>query len=117
MVSVATVIQEAVEAYSEAAPADAPDACDEQWFADHLRTQLDIYQRYFRTDPRFDRRQIEQVAGDIACPILDRETLLRMAKFAIAHNFGWFPPNAVRVGAGEHAANGRRPQVSRLATR
>lgn len=116
MVSVATVIQEAVEAYSVAAPADAPDACDEQWFADHLRTQLDIYQRYFHTDPHFDRRQIEQVAGDIACPILDRETLLRMSKFAIAHNFGWFPPNAVRIGAGEQAANGRGSPVSRLAT-
>ncbi len=85
---VATITQEAVETYSEAAPPDSPDICDEQWFADHLRVQLDIYQRYFRTDPIFDSRHTDQLAGDIPCPRLDRDTLLRMSKFAIEHNFG-----------------------------
>ena len=94
---VATVIQEAVEAYSEAAAPDSPDACDEQWFAEHLRVQLDIYQRYFRTDPVFDRRHTQAIAGDLPCPVLNRETLLRMSKFAITHNFSWFPPNAAGV--------------------
>jgi thioester reductase-like protein len=94
---VATIIQEAVEAYSEAAPPDAADICDEQWFADHLRVQLDVYQRYFRTDPTFDSRHTAELAADLPCPTLDRDTLLRMAKFAIAHNFGWFPPDAVAV--------------------
>ena len=85
---VAAITQESVETYSEAAPPDSPDICDEQWFADHLRVQLDIYQRYFRTDPIFDTRHTDQLAGDIPCPRLDRDTLLRMSKFAIEHNFG-----------------------------
>jgi nucleoside-diphosphate-sugar epimerase len=92
---VATVIQEAVESYSEAAPPDSPDLCDEQWFADHLRAQLDIYQRYFRSDPTFDRETTDSIAADIPCPVLDRDTLLRMSKYAIQHSFGWFPPDAV----------------------
>ncbi len=92
---VASMIQEAVESYSEAAPPDSSDLCDEQWFADHLREQLDIYQRYFRSDPTFDRSNADTIAADLPCPALDRETLLRMSKYAIQHNFGWFPPDAV----------------------
>ncbi len=92
---VAEVIQEAVESYSVAAAPDAPDLCDEQWFADHLRVQLDLYQRYFRTDPSFDHPNTSTIAADLPCPALDRDTLLRMSKYAIQHNFGWFPPDAV----------------------
>jgi len=92
---VAEVIQEAVESYSEAAAPDAADLCDEQWFAEHLREQLEIYQRYFRTDPTFDRSNTAAVAADLPCPALDRDSLLRMSKYAIQHNFGWFPPDAV----------------------
>lgn len=91
---VADMIQEAVESYSEAADPDAADLCDEQWFADHLREQLDIYQRYFRSDPTFDTRQTAAIAADIPCPALDRETLLAMSKFAIQHDFAWTAPDA-----------------------
>jgi len=100
---VAAIMQESVETFSEAAPPDSPDICDEQWFADHLRVQLDIYQRYFRTDPTFDTRHTDQLAGDLPCPRLDRDTLLRMAKFAIEHNFG-----SVKARAVDDAAAPRR---------
>lgn len=91
---VADIIQEAVESYSEAAPPGADDLCDEDWFAENLRVQLDVYERYFRHDPVFDRTHVESIAGDIPCPRLDAEALLRMAKFAIAHDFGSLPPDA-----------------------
>jgi thioester reductase-like protein len=82
------VIQEAVETYSQAASPDDPDLCDEQWFADNLGTQLDVYKSYFRNDPAFDSSHTEAVAAHIPCPPLDAPTLLRMAKFAIDHEFG-----------------------------
>ena len=82
------LVQEAVETYSRAASPDDPDLCDEEWFADNLRTQLDIYQSYLRNDPTFDRSHTAAIAGHLPCPTLDRETLLRMAKFAIDCDFG-----------------------------
>jgi thioester reductase-like protein len=89
--TVAATIQEAVETYSRAAAADDPDPQDERWFADNLSSELDVYQRYFRHDPVFDRANILAHAGDLPCPPLDRETLLRMARFAIEHEFGRRP--------------------------
>ena len=89
--TVAATIQEAVETYSRAAAADDPDLQDERWFADNLSSELDVYQRYFRHDPVFDRANLLAHAGDLPCPSLDRETLLRMARFAIEHEFGRRP--------------------------
>ena len=88
MLAVGRVIQEAVERYSQAASPDDPDLCDERWFADNLRTQLDVYQSYFRNDPVFDRSNTEAIAGHIPCPPLDDATLLRMSKYAIETDFG-----------------------------
>lgn len=95
MAFVAELVQEAVESYSEAAAADDPDRCDEQWFADNLRTQLGVYAPYFRNDPVFDTTALERFAGRVACPTLDRDVMLRMSKFAIAHDFGRHPPSLV----------------------
>ena len=89
--TVAATIQEAVETYSRAASADDPDLRDERWFADNLLSELDVYQRYFRHDPTFDRSNLLAHAGDVPCPPLDRPTLLRMARFAIEHEFGRRP--------------------------
>jgi len=88
---VAATIQEAVETYSRAAAADDPDLQDERWFADNLQSELDVYRRYFRHDPTFDRSNVLAHAGDVSCPPLDRPTLLRMARFAIEHEFGRRP--------------------------
>jgi thioester reductase-like protein len=94
MHTVGRVIQEAVETFSVAASPDDPDLCDEQWFADNLRNQLDVYQSYFRNDPVFDRRHTDAIAGHIPCPALDDATLLRMSQFAIETDFGRRPARA-----------------------
>ena len=91
MLTVGTLIQEAVERYSQAAAADDPDLCDENWFADNLRTQLDVYQSYFRNDPTFDTTNTQTFAGHLPCPTLDMPSLLRMAKVAIETDFGRLP--------------------------
>ena len=88
MDTVGRLIQQAVETYSQDASPDDPDLCDEDWFADNLRTQLDIYRSYLRTDPTFDRAHTESITGQLPCPPLDMPTLLKMAKFAIDHEFG-----------------------------
>jgi thioester reductase-like protein len=89
--TVGRIIQQAVETFSIAASPDDPDVCDERWFADNLRSQLDVYQSYFRNDPVFDRRHTTEIAGHLPCPALDDATLLRMAQFAIESDFGRRP--------------------------
>ena len=88
MDTVGRLIQQAVESYSQDASPDDPDLCDEQWFADNLGTQLDIYKSYLRNDPTFDRSHTAAIAGHLPCPPLDMPTLMKMAKFAIDHEFG-----------------------------
>jgi thioester reductase-like protein len=100
MLAVGRVIQEAVERYSQAASPDDPDLCDEQWFADNLRTQLDVYQSYFRNDPVFDRSNTDAIAGHLPCPALDDATLLRMSKHAIETDFGRRPARPEALPAG-----------------
>jgi thioester reductase-like protein len=85
---VGRLIQQAVESYSQDASPDDPDLCDEQWFADTFGTQLDIYRSYLRNDPTFDRTHTAAIAGHLPCPPLDMPTLMKMAKFAIDHEFG-----------------------------
>jgi len=96
MQDMAETVQEATETYSDAASPDDPACCDEAWFADNLKNQLQVYQHYFRNDPIFDRTTTEQVAEHLPVPDLDRDTMMRMSKFAIAHEFGRqpveFPP-------------------------
>ncbi|MEI6036825.1 MAG: SDR family oxidoreductase [Planctomycetota bacterium] len=81
-------IQDGVNLYSNAASADDSSLCDENWFAENMRSQLDVYQTYFRNDPIFDHSHTTQIAGHIPCPILDMPTLMRMAKMAIECDFG-----------------------------
>lgn len=106
---VAEMVQEAVESYSIAATSDDPDICDEEWFAENMRSQLDIYQRYFRNDPVFDQTQMLRFAGDIPCPTLDENSLLRMSKFAVSHDFGKRPPSLIPALIDEHAITESQP--------
>jgi thioester reductase-like protein len=85
---VGRLVQQAVESYSKDASPDDPDLCDEQWFADNLGTQLDIYKSYLRNDPTFDRSHTAAITAHIPCPTLDMQSLMKMAKFAIDHDFG-----------------------------
>jgi thioester reductase-like protein len=112
MDTIGRLVQEAVEAYSQDAAPDDPDLRDESWFAESLRSQLDIYRTYLRNDPVFDRTNLDALAGHLPCPPLDMPALMRMAKFAIEHDFGRRPavPSAVArpVGRREPAVVGRR---------
>ncbi len=92
MDTVGRLIQQAVEAYSRDASPDDPDLCDEQWFAENLGMQLDIYKSYLRNDPTFDRAHTAAITSHLPCPPLDMPTLMKMAKFAIDHNFGRTSP-------------------------
>ena len=88
MDTVADLVQQAVETYSQAASPDDPDLCDEAWFADMLWSQLEIYRSYLRNDPVFDRSHTAALAGHIPCPAIDMPRLMRMARFAIDNDFG-----------------------------
>ncbi len=84
----ARVVQQAVESYSPAAAPGDPEARDEGWFAASLASELDVYRSYMRSDPVFDRGHAAVLAADLPCPVVDEGLLLRMARFAIEHDFG-----------------------------
>jgi hypothetical protein len=84
----AGVIQEAVERYSQLADPSDPAACDTRWFEEMFRSQSDIYRTYWRDDPLFDSASTAAAAPHLTCPVVDREMLMRMARFAIQTNFG-----------------------------
>ena len=111
MDTVGRLIQQAVEAYSKDASPDDPDLCDEQWFADNLGTQLDIYKSYLRNDPIFDRSHTAALAGHLPCPPLDMPSLMKMAKFAIDHDFGRKSP--LKTAANPSSAASTPPSVAR----
>jgi len=110
MDTVGRLIQEAVECYSQDASPDDPDLCDEQWFADTLGTQLDIYKSYLRNDPTFDRSHTAALAGHLPCPPLDMPTLMKMAIFAIDHDFGRKSP--LKTASNLSPAASTRPPVA-----
>lgn len=84
----AKVIQEAVERYSPLADPSDPTACDTSWFEEMFRSQSDIYRTYWRDDPVFDCTNTVAAAPHLPCPAMDREMLMRMARYAINSNFG-----------------------------
>ncbi len=50
---------------------------------------MQLYRDYFRDDPEFDKANTNYVAGHLVCPCVDRQSLVRLAKYAISVNFGW----------------------------
>jgi len=84
----AGVIQEAVERYSKLAEPADPAACDTQWFEAMFRAESAVYRTYWRDDPVFDGTNTAAAAPHLPCPVVDREMLMRMARFAIQSNFG-----------------------------
>lgn len=81
-------LQDGVNLYSNGASPDDSSLCDENWFAENMSSQLDVYKTYFRNDPIFDHSHTTRIAGHIPCPVLDMPTLMRMAKLAIECDFG-----------------------------
>ncbi len=87
LVLIADVIQKAVEEYSELADEQDAFLGDGGWFIDSFRKQIEIYQAYWRDDPKFDDANCA-AAAPLACPEMDAAMLLRLARFAIEGNFG-----------------------------
>jgi len=85
---VSEVIQEAVERHSQLADPASQWNCDGTWFERTFREQMTLYRTYWRDDPEFDLTHTRRAAPHLACPELDRERLMRLAKFAIQSNFG-----------------------------
>lgn len=82
------VMQDAVEAYSPLADPSDGWTCDGSWFEKTFRDQMAIYGAYWRDDPQFDVTNTCKAAPHLACPDLDRDTMMRLAKHAIDTNFG-----------------------------
>ena len=57
-----------------------------------FREQMRVYESYFCSDPVFDNCQSRAAVPDLPCPEVDAAMLLRLAEFAIEHNFGWPKP-------------------------
>ena len=61
---------------------DAP-SLFERTFYEGIR----VYDSYWRNDPVFDRTNLEAALPDLPCPAIDRETLARLARWAVAARF------------------------------
>ena len=57
---------------------------EELWFQDQMAT----YRNYLRDDPKFDCRNVLEVAPSMPCPIVDRSAMVKLAKWAIENRFG-----------------------------
>jgi hypothetical protein len=54
-----------------------------------FREQMAVYQSYWRDDPDFDSTRTQAAAPHLPCPVIDREVMHRLVRFAIDANFGW----------------------------
>jgi hypothetical protein len=84
---IADVIQRAVEIYSTLADENDAFTCDNGWFIDNFRQQIEIYSAYWRDDPQFDDAH-RAAAVPVVCPEMDTAMLMKLAHFAIQSNFG-----------------------------
>jgi len=65
---------------------------DELLKSDGFREQMSRYQVYFETDPEFDLSNTEgALAGKLACPELDHQSLVRLWTAAVKADFVWRP--------------------------
>jgi thioester reductase-like protein len=117
---VGSVIQEAVERFSETASGNDAQGRSESWFATNFRSELDIYTKYFRDDPVFDRSNVLSMIGADDVPLIDRASLLRMSEYAITNGFRSVPshmaatrpcgPASACDPAGRDTGNGAPPE-------
>ncbi len=57
-------------------------------FAEKFFENSRIYESYQSEDPEFDRTNLVQHAGDIACPEIDRDLIFRFIEFGTEDNWG-----------------------------
>ncbi|TWU18670.1 SDR family oxidoreductase [Allorhodopirellula heiligendammensis] len=60
-----------------------------------FRSQMEIYQAYWRNDPVFDRTQLTAALPHLPPPAVDRECIRRLCRYALKKNFGWPRPPVV----------------------
>ncbi len=89
----AVMMQEAiVEALSELSwdqPAKAAPKVSTSEFLEGFHEQMKVYQSYWSDDPEFDSTITETALPELPCPVVDREMMLRLVRYAINTNFGW----------------------------
>jgi thioester reductase-like protein len=67
-----------------------------------FRKQMEVYGAYLSDDPIFDSTHTAQAVREKKCPRMDHASLKRIARFAIASNFGWprKPPDPIELDVG-----------------
>jgi len=82
------MVQDAVETWSILADERDPQQADEEWFFKNYAGQVQIYRAYLQDDPRFDSTNTQLAAPHLPCPVMDRDLMLFLARYAILSNFG-----------------------------
>ena len=84
------VIQNAIEAYHPS-PLRGPGDQDLSDYETNFQEYMRIYQSHWRDDPQFDLTNTCDALPHLPCPELDEDTLMRIARFPIEHNFNLSP--------------------------
>ena len=82
------VVQDAVETYSSLAHQSDPHKADEDWFFQNYAKEVQIYKAYLQDDPTFDSTNTQRAAEHLSCPVMDIETMMFLARYAILSQFG-----------------------------
>ncbi len=82
------VVQDAVETFSELAREGDPRQASEDWFFQNYLSEVQIYRAYLQDDPKFDSTNVQAAAAHLPCPVMDRELMLFLARYAILSQFG-----------------------------
>jgi thioester reductase-like protein len=82
------MVQDAVETWSTLAHEQDPQRADEEWFFKHYANEVQIYRAYLQDDPQFDSSHTQSAAPHLPCPVLDRDLMLFLARYAILSRFG-----------------------------
>ena len=83
--AITTAVKESLARPGGATPLPGPQIEHDAQFGERMA----VYRDYFRDDPQFDSSNARRVAPHLPCPRLDRDALVRLARYAIAVNFGW----------------------------
>jgi hypothetical protein len=67
---------------------DAESQFSQPEFARQILDNVAIYSQYECSDPEFDTTTMKQFAGDIPCPEIDRDTIIRFLEFGESDQWG-----------------------------
>jgi thioester reductase-like protein len=82
------MVQDAVETWSTLANQHDPNRADENWFFKEYASEVQIYRAYLQDDPQFDSSNTQSAAPHLPCPIMNRDLMLFLARYAILSRFG-----------------------------